>query len=58
MSYTINCGDVMPGCPARFDSEDRDDLMGQVADHARDQHGLTEITPEVADQVSAAVRTT
>lgn len=57
MGYQLSCGDVMPGCAASFSGDTEDELMGQVADHARDEHGITEITPEVAEQVKSAVRT-
>lgn len=56
MSYVLNCGDVMPGCPARLEDDDRDRLMDRVATHARRDHGVETITPELAAQVSGAIR--
>ncbi len=56
MSYSLACGDVMPGCAATFTADDKDELMGQVAAHAKADHGIEEITPEVADAVGAAVK--
>ena len=29
--FKLACGDVMPGCPARFETTDRDLLLSQVA---------------------------
>ncbi len=55
MTFTLACGDVMPGCAARFEAGDRDALMHQVATHAAEVHGIREITPEVAAAVDAAV---
>ena len=55
MTFRLACGDVMPGCAAHFESNDRADLMEQVAAHAASAHGLTEITPEVAGIVAAHV---
>ncbi len=46
MTFKLACGDVMPGCPARFESPDRDHLLGQVAAHAGEAHGIVDITPE------------
>jgi predicted small metal-binding protein len=31
--------------------------MAKVADHARNEHGLTEVTPELAEQIKGAVTT-
>lgn len=45
--FKIACGDVMPGCSARFENADRDHVLAQVAGHAAEVHGLTEITPPV-----------
>jgi predicted small metal-binding protein len=58
MSYAIACGDVMDGCPATFEAESKDELMGQVVEHARDAHGIDEVTPEVASAVGGAIRET
>jgi predicted small metal-binding protein len=56
MEYTIACGDVMPGCPARFHAPTRDDLLGQVAGHAGEVHGITEFPPAVLAAVDGAIR--
>ena len=55
MGYSLACGDVMPGCAATFTADDRDALMQEVAAHAEADHGITEITPEVAEAVVAAI---
>ena len=55
MSYSIACGDVMPGCAATFSAETKDELLGQVVAHAGADHGVTEVTPEVASAVDAAI---
>ncbi len=56
MSYSLACGDVVPGCASTLEAGSEDDLMAKVADHARDEHGVTEITPELAEQVKGAVK--
>lgn len=56
MGYSLACGDVMPGCAATFSAEDKDALMEQVAAHAADEHGITEITPDVAEAVGGAIK--
>lgn len=37
----------MPGCSARFESTDRDELMGEVASHTASAHGITNLTPDL-----------
>lgn len=51
--FKLACGDVMPGCAARFESSDRDALMSQVAAHAARDHGITDLTPEVVAAVES-----
>ena len=58
MGYSIACGDVMPGCDATFEADDKDALMAQVAQHAEADHGVSEITPEVAQAVEGAIQHT
>lgn len=53
--FRLACGDVMPGCSARFESSDRDQLLGEVARHAAESHGITEITPEVLEAVTSKI---
>ena len=55
MTFKLACGDVMPGCTARFESGSRDELMHQVATHAAHDHGITDITPEIAEMVSSRI---
>lgn len=51
----FRCGDVVPNCEATFTAPDNDGILSQVAVHARDDHGLTEISPELVDSVRAAI---
>jgi predicted small metal-binding protein len=55
MTFAIACGDVMPGCAARFEADDQESLMQQVGAHAAEVHGITEFTPEVLSAVNAKV---
>ena len=56
MTYNLACGDIMPGCAATFSADSEDELLAQVAPHAADAHGVTEITPEVLDAVKGAIK--
>ncbi len=56
MSYTLACGDVMPGCGATFSADTEDELLAQVGPHAADEHGIAEITPDVLEAVKGAIK--
>lgn len=53
----FSCGDVVPGCEARWTAQDDDALLALVAAHARDDHGLAEVPAELVDQVRAHITT-
>ncbi len=55
MTFRLACGDVMPGCSAAFEDETQDGLLGQVAEHARAEHQIDEITPEVQSAVESKI---
>lgn len=57
MSYSISCGDVMPGCAEHFEGATEEDVLSQVAEHAQADHGLKpeDLTPDVVGQVKAAI---
>ena len=50
------CGQVVPGCDAKFQAETEDALLGEVAVHAREAHGMDEVPPGVVEQVRAGIR--
>lgn len=58
MTFQLACGDVMPGCTARFENTDRDQMMAEIAEHARTEHGITEVTPEILAQLDAQMTRT
>lgn len=55
MTFTLACGDVMPGCASRFEETDRQVLLARVAEHAASAHGITELTPEVVEAVESRI---
>lgn len=55
MAFALACGDVMPGCGARFEADTKEGLMEQVGPHARDVHDITELTPEVLEAVDSKI---
>ena len=56
MAKTVSCRDVGSDCDfvARGDSEE--DILRQVAEHARVEHNMNEVPSEVRDKVRAAIR--
>lgn len=52
----FNCGDVVPGCNARFVFDSEDKILQAVADHARKDHGMIDIPGELVAQVRERIR--
>jgi predicted small metal-binding protein len=55
MKYRLTCGDAMPGCTARFEDESKDEIMRQVAVHAKRDHGVADVTPEMLDAIAGNI---
>jgi predicted small metal-binding protein len=55
MTWTIACGDVMPGCTSVLTGETREAVMAAVAEHAAADHGVTDIDEPTMTAVSGAV---
>jgi predicted small metal-binding protein len=51
---TFACGEVVPDCPAVFSGPDFEAVLRQVADHARTDHHLHDLPPEVIEVVRRA----
>lgn len=54
----MRCADVGMDCDFVAHAESTDELMQQVAAHAADAHGITEISDELAAQVQSLIRDT
>lgn len=52
MKFKLSCGDAVPGCSARFEDESRERILEQVVAHARDDHGVQDVTPEMIEAMS------
>jgi predicted small metal-binding protein len=52
------CGDVVPGCDARWVCDTEDEILAHVAVHARDAHGLVAVPPEMVDEVRSRILST
>jgi predicted small metal-binding protein len=45
------CGDVVPGCDAKFVCSTDEEILAAVAEHAAGAHGITEVPAELVEQV-------
>jgi predicted small metal-binding protein len=51
------CGDVVPGCHARFTAPDENGILAAVAAHAARDHGLSDVPAELVAKVRRAIVT-
>ncbi len=49
------CGDVVPGCEARWVCSTEDEILVNVAAHAASAHGLEELPADVVQSVHKAI---
>ncbi len=52
----FSCGDVVPGCTATFSAQSEPEIVLQVAAHAREDHGMDTVPPELVTQVRSRIR--
>ena len=48
----IACNDVVPGCGFTASADTEEELIDTVAAHATHDHGVPEVTPELAAKVA------
>ena len=51
----IACNDVIPGCGFTASADSEEALIDKVATHAAHDHGVPEVTPEMAAKFKAAI---
>ena len=56
MGRRMDCRDVGPDCDFVARGESDEEVMGQVAEHARTAHGIDEVPQELAEKARAAIR--
>jgi predicted small metal-binding protein len=52
----VNCRDVGFDCDGVVRAETEEEALRRVAEHARDKHGVQEVTPEIAAKVREVMR--
>ena len=57
MPQQVRCADLMPGCSCSFvmEGEDADEILAKAAQHAKQDHGMARIPPEITVRIRAAV---
>jgi predicted small metal-binding protein len=56
MARRMSCRDVGPDCDFVARGETDEEVMRQVAEHARTAHGMEEVPPELAEKAKAAIK--
>ena len=56
MKFKLSCGDAVPGCSARFEEDSRELILEKVAVHARNDHGVVDVTPEMLEAIGANIQ--
>jgi len=51
------CGRVVPDCTFTASAPSEEELLKKIVAHAAEAHGVTEITPDLAAKVKAAIET-
>lgn len=51
----FRCGDVVPGCSEEFTGATEGDILDAVAVHAREDHGIVEMPPDLSRAVRSAI---
>jgi len=58
MAKEIRCSDIGMDCDFVTTADTTEELLGKVVAHARDVHGVTEITPELHQKVASVIHDT
>ena len=57
MKKEIVCADVVPGCAFHAEAATEEELLRKVAEHARAEHGVQEVGPDLLASVKSAIKT-
>ncbi len=56
MAKVLRCRDVGFDCEAVVQADSQDEVLAQVAAHAREVHGVEEVPEEVVERAIRAIR--
>jgi predicted small metal-binding protein len=52
----LRCGDLMPGCSFVAEGKDVAEVMAKGTEHAKRDHGMAVIPPDLVAKVQAAIK--
>ena len=55
VAKVLKCGDVVPGCDFEMTGNSEEEVLQKAAAHAKTDHGLASIPPDVLDKVRGAI---
>ncbi len=56
MTKVVNCRDVGFDCDGVVRAETEEEVLGLVAQHAKEAHGIEEVTAEVVEKVRSVMK--
>lgn len=56
MAKVLKCGDLMPGCDTVIEGKDTEEVVQKAAAHAKADHNMVTMPPEVLAKVREAIR--
>jgi predicted small metal-binding protein len=56
MKFKLSCGDAVPGCSARFEEDSQERILELVTIHAREDHGVVDVTQEMLSAIAANIK--
>ena len=56
MAFVVHCRDVGFDCNGIVRADTEEDLLQQVAEHAKSTHGLAVVTEEIVEKVKSVIR--
>jgi predicted small metal-binding protein len=56
MAKVLRCGDLMQGCSVVLEGKDVAEVMAKGAEHAKKDHGIATIPPDMVAKVQAAIK--
>ncbi|MFI5327636.1 MAG: DUF1059 domain-containing protein [Candidatus Rokuibacteriota bacterium] len=56
MAKVLRCGDLMAGCNTVIEGKDVAEVLAKGAEHAKKDHGLAAIPPDMVAKVQAAIK--
>jgi predicted small metal-binding protein len=55
MAKEMRCGDLMPGCNTVIEGKDEKEVMAKATEHARKDHNITNVTPDLDSKIRGAI---